>query len=448
MMWRVPSVAVGTVQPQAAFEPMVWGLLGALVGRGLSVQAFSSRAVPDFRDAPQRITGRPLRHLDSWVQDRDTTLAALHRGAAECQAAVVYGSFCEPAVGTAGSELAVLCQRLSVPRVAVVDVSQLDGCRIPRRPPQLAGIFLDRVQGSRSRVQWQTQLEMMWDAPVLGWIDESVPARTLLDYLSNDQTPSGELLEGLIEALAASLQFCRLTQLLAQRCQWLPVPSEDRPLVACTRGNVRVAVAYDDAFPSYSTDTLEILEAAGACVRDFSPLKCERLPEGTDVVLLGTGTGDRYWTELARNCCLQQSLRCFAAAGGRVYAEGSGLAYVSRQVALLDGRRIPMAGLIPAVAHKCGSLGRYEPASLTTAIPSWLFGSRQELRGYREVDWTLEPTGPMLTLPVEREGRLDLVARGNVIGSRIVLHFASRPAILQRFLAPFAPLPAVAGAAR
>jgi cobyrinic acid a,c-diamide synthase len=449
MMWRVPSVAVGAVQSRGCYEPMVWGLLGALTQAGVGVQAFASRAVPDSLDVPHKITGRPLRHLDSWVQEHDGTLSALYRGTADCHAAVLYGSFCGPGGGDGpGSDLATLCQRLSLPRIAVVDVAHLDPCRIPQPPHQLAGILLDRVSGTRSRIQCQTLLEALWDAPVLGWIDESLPARTLAEYLSAEQMPSGDLLLDLAESLSASLHFDRLTQ-LAQRSQWLPTPMCDGARgTGSPRLGVRVAVAYDEAFPCYSTDTLEMLEAAGACVRDFSPLKCERLPERTDVVLLGTGTHDRYWLELARNCCLQQSLRCFAAAGGRVYAEGSGLAYISRQVVTAEGDSIPMAGLIPAIARRISVTRQYEPVELTTGSASWLFPALEELRGYRETDWAIIPAGPMLTYARQRELRLDLLARGNVIGSRVVFHFASRPEILQRFLAPFAPPPAVASAVR
>jgi cobyrinic acid a,c-diamide synthase len=191
-----------------------------------------------------------------------------------------------------------------------------------------------------------------------------------------------------------------------------------------------------------------LLEASGACVRDFSPLRCEQLPDGTDVVLIGTGTAERYWPDLARNCCLQQSLRSFAASGGRVYAEGSGLAYLCRQVILHDDRRIPMAGLISAEARRTAATQQYLPVQLTTALSSWLFARGQELRGYRESGWDIVPTGPMLACSREKESRLDLVARRNVIGSQLILHFASRPEMIQRFSVPFAPARTVTSAAR
>ena len=76
MMWRVPSVAVGTLQPQACVEPMTWALLAAVVKSGVSIQGFASTAVSESRQAVPRITGRPLRHLDGWIQTAEQTLTA------------------------------------------------------------------------------------------------------------------------------------------------------------------------------------------------------------------------------------------------------------------------------------------------------------------------------------------------------------------------------------
>ena len=447
MMWRVPSVAVGTVQPQASIDPMVWALLASIVKSGVSVQGFAATAVPESRQAVPRITGRPLRHLDGWIQTPEQTLSAWHRGAADCQAAVLYGAFAGGAEhDSAPASLDTLTQRLGLPRIVVVDASRLDGCRIPLPPPGVAGILLDRAPEARSRIGWQTLLEGLWDAPVLGWLDEALPARRMADLLALEQTPSQELIDQLAQALAPSLRCEALCQIAHRSPPWPEMPAAEFA-GAYRREAVRVAVAYDEAFPCYAADTLELLEGAGAAVQDFSPLRCEQIPDGTDVVLIGTGTADRFWPELARNCCLQQSLRNFAARGGRVYAEGSGLAYLSRQVVLEKAGRIAMAGLIPAEARRTLAVKRHVPVELTSALSSWLFSSRQVLRGYREGGWEIIPTGPLAAFALESESRLDVLARRNVIGSQVIMHFASQPALLERFLSPFAHARSVTAAA-
>ena len=70
----------------------------------------------------------------------------------------------------------------------------------------------------------------------------------------------------------------------------------------------------------------------GAVVVDFSPLRDERLPEGTDIVYLGCGHPEVYAAELSANHCMKLSLRNHIRSGGRIYAEGGGLAYLCQQM--------------------------------------------------------------------------------------------------------------------
>src|SRR5690606_21378146 len=95
---------------------------------------------------------------------------------------------------------------------------------------------------------------------------------------------------------------------------------EPRPLT--------VAVAYDEAFRCYFPDTLDLLEHLGATVVDFSPLRDEALPLGTDIVYFGCGHPERYAEALASNHCMMLAIREHVCAGRRIYAEGGGVAYL------------------------------------------------------------------------------------------------------------------------
>ena len=111
-------------------------------------------------------------------------------------------------------------------------------------------------------------------------------------------------------------------------------------LIQADKPGFRIAVAIDEAYCGYYPETLDLLEAAGAELCDFSPLRSEAIPDGADVVYFGCGHPERDPEKLAANHCLKQSLRCYAAAGGRIYAEGSGLAYLCREIVLPGGRTI------------------------------------------------------------------------------------------------------------
>ena len=436
---RIPRLAVGTVQPEARSEPLYWALLTALSQSGLAVQTFGSRASFASHDASRVLTGRPRRSLDSWVMDDEQMLAGFEKGMVDCHLGLLDGTFA-PVLSTTdiGGSLEQACDRLSCPRIAAIDLSLMDGCRIPAKPDHLDGILLSRARSDRQALECQATLESLWGVPVLGWLEESEPIDALLDYLPASQAPAHSVCLSLAQSLRLSLRFDALLE-IAERVSSLPaICQEDEPCWN-PRRKTTMAVALDEAFTNYFPETLEQLESAGVTLRDFSPLKGEALPADTDVVFLGGGAADRFWPILAANHCLAQSLRCFAARGGRVYAEGTGLAYLCRQVQLLDGTTQPMSGLLPATARQVSRRPQFEPLEIEFGAPSWLFDSESPLRGYRDNSWQIEPTGPMLTFARGEPHRFDVLGRGNVIGSRLAAHFSSQRSLLRRLVAP-APL--------
>jgi cobyrinic acid a,c-diamide synthase len=224
----------------------------------------------------------------------------------------------------------------------------------------------------------------------------------------------------------------------------LPTLPADDLLFDLTGDSLRIALAYDEEFCGYFPDTLDLLEAAGAELCDFSPLRSGSLPDGADVVYFGCGHPERQPEVLARNHCLQQSLRQFAAAGGRIYGEGSGLAYLCREIDLGDGRRVPMTGLLPAVARRIEPAGRPDPVEITFTAGCWLVEEGDYLRGYRHPGWSIEPLGSMISFAQAPNQRLDMLGRANVVGSRLLVNLAANEHLLRRFIAPTAPVGAIA----
>ena len=156
---------------------------------------------------------------------------------------------------------------------------------------------------------------------------------------------------------------------------------------------VTVAVAYDDAFNCYFPDTLDLLELQGATVKVFSPLTDAELPEGTEVVYLGCGHPERCAEALAANRCLVSALCDHVLQGGRVYAEGGGLAYLCEEIATPKGQRWPMVGVLPAVAHLVRP--RRRPLRLKSRSPRRI-GSARGGRNFAAIsmatgDWSRPP---------------------------------------------------------
>jgi cobyrinic acid a,c-diamide synthase len=272
----------------------------------------------------------------------------------------------------------------------------------------------------------------------LGCIEELPHLRTLCSTLPAGTNPSRELCAALAERLLPSLNVNRLLALARRTPPLIALPNEFAWHEE--RQRFRIAVAYDEAYSCYYPETLDLLEAAGAELCDFSPLKSGAIPTGVDVVYFGSGHPERYPAQLAGNHCLKQSLRCFAATGGRIYAEGSGLAYLCREFVFPCGKTVAMSGLLPATARWVPHASQPEPTEVVFGASSWLVPSHTALRGYRHPGWQIEPRGPMITYAQDPRQRLDVLGRGNIIGSGVMFNLAANRHLLRRFFEPYSPV--------
>jgi cobyrinic acid a,c-diamide synthase len=206
----------------------------------------------------------------------------------------------------------------------------------------------------------------------------------------------------------------------------------------------RLGIARDEAFHFYYPDNLEALEHAGCKLVPFSPIRGAALPPNLDGLYIGGGYPEEHAAALAANQSLLQQIRDFAAAGGLIYAECGGLMYLSEGIKTTDGTQHALLGLLPAWTRMCPrrkSLGYVE----VTLSHDSLWGRRGErLRGH-EFHYSELLTDPAAgsdwqTVYEARHRQSDVVTRegfqrGRVLASYMHLHFASRPAAVQRFVA-------------
>lgn len=343
------------------------------------------------------------------------------------------------ATGKAGSKspqtrnFETLCQWLDLPKVGLVDARRLQLCRMQRLPVAVDALLLDGVENIRQAVAVQTELEALWRVPVLGHLQLPPPMRELVDNWQGDTPPSADLFGVLADQLSPHWDEHGIGELM-QRPAW---PREFEISQQTPAGpRTRIAIAQDEAFGWCFPEALDALERAGATLCDFSPLRSERLPERTDLVYIGCGHPEQFAEALSRNHCLMQSLRTYAAGGGRIYAEASGAAYLCRQLILPDGTAANMAGLLPINARFDASVSAPEQAEVTFGLGSWFADRMTTLRGYRAAQWQLEPCGAMLTYAQDPQQRCDVLGRGNVICSRILFNIAAYPTLLERFARP------------
>ncbi|OHB80430.1 MAG: hypothetical protein A2W31_00590 [Planctomycetes bacterium RBG_16_64_10] len=432
-MFKLPRVAVGTVQPAADVVPMVWALSSLFERSGLHVQVYQSKARFGKRDGGHTICGLTARHLDSWLMSPELCHETFVHGSRGADLALVLGQYqpghCGP---SAGGDLDTLCAWLDLPQLVVIDVTQLRDCQILQLPADTAGLLLDRV--ARTELpRWQTILEPLAGVPVLGALPRMDAERAMIEGFAAGDSPSRCLCEVLAGRLTETLQLRQLFGVM--QCAALPHANGAHFQAGTKLAGLRVAVAYDEAFHCYFPDVLDLLELQGALVRDFSPLRDETLPAKTDIVYFGCGHPHRFAQALAANQCLALALRNHVCRGRRLYAEGGGLAYLCRYLHMPSGERLPMAGVMPAIADYTGDDPAPEPTEITVSRDSWLAPRGAKLRGYCNSTWEIRPAGPLVSHS-GRPGRpADLVAHQQALGGRLQLNFAAQPDFLRRFSA-------------
>jgi cobyrinic acid a,c-diamide synthase len=198
-------------------------------------------------------------------------------------------------------------------------------------------------------------------------------------------------------------------------------PRDDRP--------VRIAVAAGRAFTFGYAEHHELLEAAGAEITEFDPMAVERMPAGTDALVVGGGFPQIYVDELAANADLRAEIRERVTAGMPVVAECAGLLWLG---SALDDRE--QCGVLPATARMTGrlTLGYREAVALTSGP---LVTAGTAVRAHEFHRTVSEPScGPNPAWQLS-DGSRQGWAGDRLMASYLHLHWASLPDAAARLVA-------------
>ncbi|WP_031465414.1 cobyrinate a,c-diamide synthase [Sciscionella sediminilitoris] len=418
-------------------------LLTALRARGLRVRAF--KLGPDFIDPGYHaeITGEPSINLDPWLMGEHGVRRSFGRWSRDADICVIesMGALYDGADGTERGSAAQLAKLLGVPVVVVLDVwgmtrtagAILDGLRAFDPQVRIAGCVLNRT-GS------QAHARMVLDAlpeRLRGLVLGNVPRSAELDIperhlglLTVQENPAARA-----PNWARAGEHIETGRLSAIACG-APVPAP--PVAPVREPLARLAIARDRAFCFYYAENLHALRAAGFELVPFAPAEQERLPGNIDAVYLGGGYPESFAEQLAGNTALARQLRDRAAAGLPVYAECGGLLYLARSLTGFDGRKHPMAGVLPIdIAMDPDHLViRYTESRTTRASvlgPRGTVLRGQEFHQSRVIDADLEPG--LFTVTTSTGDSFPAGYRsGNVVASYIHQHFGARPDIAENLL--------------
>jgi cobyrinic acid a,c-diamide synthase len=307
----------------------------------------------------------------------------------------------------------------------------------PRTP--VAGVILNQVASDRHERLLRDALAGT-GLPVYGVIRRTegivTPSRHLgLIPAAERAALAGQAIDRMGALVAASCDLDALLA-LAARASALPGPAwSPPPATACTIPAPTIAIAGGAAFTFGYTEQAELLEAAGARVARFDPLRDEDLPEGTAGLILGGGFPELHAAGLSANGRLRDRVAALAARGAPVAAECAGLLYLART---LDDR--PMCGVLDVRATMTPklTLGYRQAVAVTDSV---LARAGDVVRGHEFHRTAAVPAAGDQPAWQVGPGAVEGHVAGSVVASYLHTHWAGHPAAAARFTAACAKVP-------
>ncbi|HTU19878.1 MAG TPA: cobyrinate a,c-diamide synthase [Gemmataceae bacterium] len=438
------------------------GLIVALRSRGLTVQPF--KVGPDYIDGGHHsvAAGRPCRNLDTWMMPPQSVRSLFAHACRDADLAVmegVMGVYDGAGYEEETGSTAEVAKLLQAPVILVVDANKLArsaaavALGYQRFDPALPliGFIINRAGSDHHGAGVTRAVEQATGLPVFGWLprDERLrfPERHLGLMPAAETPDAGAFVEAAGDVVTRHLDLDRLlASVRVEGGEWR-VEGEDRfslhPLPSTPHDHPRpiIAVARDEAFHFTYEEDLELLQAAGARLAFFSPLRDTALPDGAAGAVLSGGFPEMHAAQLAANVTMKQALRDAHERGLPIYAECGGLMYLTEKIVDHQGREHDMVGLLPgcSVMSRQLTLG-YRRARAASA--SWLFAAGETVRGheFHYSHWqgrpaNLPPAYALLPSSGGGEISIDGACLGSLLASYVHLNMWGKPELAERFVA-------------
>lgn len=396
--------------------------------KGRRVRVFKTG--PDFIDPSilEQASGYPVYQLDLWMGGEMDCRRRMYQAAAEADLILVEGVMGLFDGLPCSADLAKL---FGIPVLAVIDASAMAqtfaalACGLAQLDSAVPfyGVLANRVAGDRHAAMIAERL------PQGITLCGALPRRAEINL------PERHL--GLLQGSELPDIGERIGQLAALWSEHgdtgLPPPVEfiaadsSEPVPALA--GVTIAVARDAAFSFLYQANLGILQALGARLRFFSPLRDAALPEADSLYLPG-GYPELHLDALSGNSAMLEAIRTHHAAGKPIVAECGGMLYVLRALTDAQGKRCELLGLLDgeaAMQPRLTALALQSAALPQGTLRGHTFHFSRMQSDLKPVAQGVCPNGSATSEPVYQQQRLT--------ASYIHLYFPSNPeAVAQLFL--------------
>ncbi len=338
--------------------------LAALLKKRGSVQTF--KVGMDYIDPSylSAVSGRPCRNLDNFAlgdrQVRDIFSFGC-RGADFALVEGVRGLYeGAEALDDTGSTAAI-AKTLDLPVVLVVSAQSITrsaaaivkGFQAFDPDVRIAGVILNQVKGGSHKEKATRAIEYYCGVPVIGAIPRMDEMQLAMRHLGlvpyREGAGRGDFDERIRTITDIIGRYMDLDRLLAL-AKGIPSCQKASLLNPSPEQDMRIGVAYDEAFNFYYADLFDVLPSLGASVVQFSPVH-DRLPDA-DGFIIGGGYPELFVPELEANDRIREAIRDVSKNGTPIYAECGGLMYLTNRMVLnkgWQGRETELSGAMCGV---------------------------------------------------------------------------------------------------
>jgi cobyrinic acid a,c-diamide synthase len=203
----------------------------------------------------------------------------------------------------------------------------------------IRGVILNNVYGTSHRDKAVQAIEYHCGIPVLGAIPPNPRMALEMRHLGLVPFREGEMstvFRKTIQAIRRTVaDHLAVEQILSCAGEYTSRSEGSGVLDPAAERDIRIGVAFDEAFNFYYADLFDVLRGCGAEPLFYSPIH-DHLPD-TDGYILGGGYPELYARELEKNQSMREGMREISQNGVPVYAECGGLIYLTEEVRLSAG---------------------------------------------------------------------------------------------------------------
>ncbi|MBM7608602.1 cobyrinic acid a,c-diamide synthase [Lysinibacillus composti] len=423
------------------------GLMKALMNKGLRVQGF--KCGPDYIDPTYHtaVTKRTSRNIDSWMLSHDVVRTIVSRASEQADVAVIEGVMGfydgKSPLNDEGST-AEISRITSSPVILVVNAASMarsvaaivKGFQTLSTDVQIVGVIANQL-GSKSHYEIvKAAIEQECHVPVIGYLQKGavppLPSRHLGLVPAIERGDLDQYFEDLARAIEETVDLDLLLSLTEA-----PVLDQTSTIFEQhKKEEVHLAVAKDEAFNFYYPENLELLQARGAVLHYFSPLRNEPVPEIAQGLYIGGGFPEEFAEQLAQNEQTKESIRQAIADGIPTLAECGGFMYCTESIERRDGQQFNMLGIIPGkvvMQDKLAALGYRE---ITGVDGNFFINADQQAKGheFHYSTYQGEHDCPAYFSKGRFRAQQEGFLHGNLVAGYTHFHFASNPQLVENWL--------------